>query len=393
MIFLEKPYVSTFFKETIKANSYPVVHTEMVREFGFDEYPYLVDKEAVKKAFKTGTAQVLYTTSENAIGWIAENLSFTGLPGKIDMFKDKIKFRQMIKGLYPDFYFKAIPWKKLAELSLEGVPMPFIIKPRIGFFRMGVYKVSGSEEWAQTLVSIDRDVASQKDLYPSQVLDTTWFILEQCIEGREFAVDAYFNEEGDPVVLNILEHVFSSAQDVSDRIYMTSREIIKENLDDFTIFLKELGRVSGVKNFPVHVELRKDEANTIIPIEANPMRFGGWCTTGDLTFMAYGFNPYEYYFQQKKPDWDLILSSGTKDFFSIIVLDNSTGIKGDQIADFDYNRVLAGFETPLDLRKINYTEYPVFGFVFARTRKDNFSELNNILKSNLREFVSLKEDH
>lgn len=390
MIFLEKPYVSSFFKETIIANSYPIVNTATAREFGFENYPYLMDQEDVVEAFKNGADPVLYTTSENAIGWIAENLEFTGLPKKIDLFKDKIKFRQMIQELFPDFYFKGLSRDKLAGFSLEGVPLPFIIKPSIGFFSMGVYKVSDPGEWETVLASIDQDMEFQKGLYPEEVLDTSQFILEQCIEGQEFAVDAYFNEIGEPVVLNILEHVFSSSEDVSDRIYMTSRDILKENLEEFTIFLKDLGRVSRVKNFPVHVELRKDEAGNIIPIEANPMRFGGWCTTGDLCFHAHGFNPYEYYFQQKKPDWEKIISSSTGDLFSIIVLDNSTGLKGDQIADFDYNRVLAGFENPLDLRKIDYDEYPVFGFVFARTKKENFSELDNILRSNLRVFVTPK---
>jgi len=390
MIFLEKPYVSNFFKETITANSYPIVNTETAREFGFGDYPYLMDQEDVVEAFKSGAEPVLYTTSENAIGWIAENLAFTGLPQKIDLFKDKVKFRQMIKELFPDFYFKGLSRDKLAEFSLDGVPLPFIIKPSIGFFSMGVYKVSDPGEWGKILASIDQDMESQKGLYPEEVLDTSQFILEQCIEGQEFAVDAYFNAAGEPVVLNILEHVFSSAEDVSDRIYMTSRDIIKENLEDFMIFLKDLGRVSGVRNFPVHVELRKDGAGNIIPIEANPMRFGGWCTTGDIGFLAHGFNPYEYYFQQKKPDWEKIISSSPGDLFSIIVLDNSTGLTGDQIADFDYKRVLAGFENPLDLRKIDYNEYPVFGFVFARTKKENFSELDKILRSNLREFVTPK---
>lgn len=391
MIFLEKPYVSEFFKETITANSYPVVDTQTAREFGFSDYPYLKAREAVVEELKNSAAPVLYTTSENAIGWIAENLEFTGLPGKIDMFKDKVKFRQLIQEIYPDFYFKGLTRDKLAGFSLEGVPMPFIIKPSTGFFSMGVHKVSDPGEWEMTLAAIDREMTFQKDLYPGEVLDTNRFILEQCIEGQEFAVDAYFDESGEPVVLNILEHLFSSAEDLSDRIYMTSREIVKENLDDFSHFLRELGRVSGVRNFPVHVEIRKDESGVIVPIEVNPMRFGGWCTTGDLCFPAHGFNPYEYYFQQKKPDWERILSSGTGDLFSIIVLDNSTGLRGDQIGDFDYDQVLAGFENPLELRKLDYNEQPVFGFIFARTRKNNFSELDRILRSNLQAFVTPKE--
>jgi hypothetical protein len=43
---------------------------------------------------------------------------------------------------------------------------------------------------------------------------------------------------------------------------------------------------------------------------------------------------------------------------------------------------------PLELRKINYKEYPVFGFLFTKTRKENLVELERILRSDLREFIS-----
>jgi hypothetical protein len=49
------------------------------------------------------------------------------------------------------------------------------------------------------------------------------------------------------------------------------------------------------------------------------MRFGGWCTTADTTAMAYGFNPYLYYYLQEKPDWDKILPGNEGKLFSLIV--------------------------------------------------------------------------
>jgi len=43
------------------------------------------------------------------------------------------------------------------------------------------------------------------------------------------------------------------------------------------------------------------------------------------------------------------------------------------------------------LRKIDYKTYPVFGFVFTETREEDFSEIEEILKSDLREFVTVDE--
>ena len=120
------------------------------------------------------------------------------------------------------------------------------------------------------------------------------------------------------------------------------------------------------------------------------MRFGGWCTTADLSFLAYGFNPYLYYYQQQKPDWGNLLAGKEGKLFGIVVLDNSTGVAISQIKSFDYDKLLSKFDKPLELRKIDFQQYPVFGFLFVETAEDNFIELQNILNSDLREFVTLK---
>ena len=194
----------------------------------------------------------------------------------------------------------------------------------------------------------------------------------------------------DYLFLNILKHVFATQTDVSDRVYTTSKKIIEKNLEEFTKFAEKIGKLAGIKNFPMHIELRRDDNGMILPIEINPMRFGGWCTTADISFMAYGFNPYLYYYSQQKPDWSKILKGKEGKLFSIIVLDNSTGINIDQITSFDYDKLLSNFEKPMELRKINFREYPVFGFLFTETREENFIELKKILHSDLNEFISIR---
>jgi len=104
--------------------------------------------------------------------------------------------------------------------------------------------------------------------------------------------------------------------------------------------------------------------------------------------LAYGFNPYLYYYLQKKPNWSEVLKGKEGKFFSIIVLDNSTGIDVDKITSFNYEKLLSNFEKPIELRKIDYNKYSVFGFLFTETREDNFIELKNILVSDLNEFIS-----
>lgn len=389
MIFLDKPFVSQFLIDTIRKHAFPVVKTGIAGELGLDDDLVLIDEACAARLARSGNGLAIYTNSENAIGWISEHLSFTDLPEKIDLFKNKAKFRELVKPLYPEFYFREVERDQLHALPVDEIPTPFVIKPTTGFFSMGVNKVSGAEEWPGVLAAIDAEMHRTQGLYPPEVLDATSFIIEQCIEGEEYAIDAYFNAEGDPVILNIHKHLFSSDEDVSDRVYISSKEIIESNLDAFSAFLEDIGTLSGVKNFPVHVEIRRTRDGRLLPIEINPMRFGGWCTTADATYFAYGFNPYLYYFSQQRPDWAELLRNRDGKLYSLVVLDNSTGVDGAEITAFDYDRLLAGFRKPLELRVIDYREYPVFGFLFAETDAEDCAELEGILASDLREFIEV----
>jgi len=390
MFFVDKPYVSDFFKMTVRDNAIPVVGTDIAKKLGLYSGTKVISEDRAIEMARELDNLTVYTTSENSIGWISKHLSFINLPEKIALFKDKLKFRELIKSIFPNFYFKKVRVEDLKKVQFNEMPLPFIIKPTVGFMSMGVYKVSNLEEWTNTIDSIIAEIDQIKDLYPAEVLDTSSFIIEQCINGEEFAVDAYYNSIGEPVILNILKHTFSSDTDVSDRVYISSKEIIESNLEEFTDFVGKIGNLAGVKNFPVHIELRRDNDGTLLPIEVNPMRFGGWCTTADISFLAYGFNPYLYYYSQKKPNWSEVLKGKEGKLFSIIVLDNSTSKEVNEITSFNYEKLLSNFEKPIELRKIDYKKYPVFGFLFAETREDNFIELKNILDSDLNEFISTK---
>jgi len=392
MILIDDPYVSEFLKDSIRSHGLPVIKTDVAQAHGFTHGPHVIEEHDAIEQVRTTEAPILYTNSENAIGWIAKHLAFTDLPAKIDLFKNKVKFRQLIKCLYPEFFFSEVPFDQLEGLRVEDIPLPCIIKPSVGFFSMGVYRVSELQEWSVVIPAIQAEMTSLKGLYPTEVLDTRSFIIEQVIDGDEFAFDAYYDAQGEPVILNILHHVFPSEKDVNDRVYLSSKQIIQDNLAEFTAFLKQVGQLSGVKNFPVHVEIRRDDRGILQPIEINPLRFGGWCTTADMAHFAYGFNPYVYYLSQLKPDWDTILKDKGDLVYSLIVLNNSTGLKGHEIESFDYDKLLSTFEKPLELRKSDFTKHPHFGFLFTETKANNMQEIENILRSDLLEFVTSSKE-
>lgn len=389
MFFVDKPYVSDFFKKTVKDNNIPIVGTESAKRLNLYAGTTVISEADALEMVRETENLPIYTTSENSIGWISEHLPFSNLPEKIELFKDKLKFRQLTQPMFPDFFFEGVSLNELQKVRFDQLPLPFIIKPTVGFMSMGVHQVATYAEWIDTIAAIIAEIEQTKNLYPDSVLDTSSFIIEQCINGEEFAVDVYYNSAGEPVILGILKHVFASAADVSDRVYISSKEVIESNLAEFTQFAGEIGHLAGVKNFPVHIELRRDNDGTLLPIEVNPLRFGGWCTTADISFLAYGFNPYLYYYNQEKPDWPQLLQGKEGKLFSVVVLDNSTGIEIGKIKSFDFDKLLAKFKHPLELRKIDFQQYPVFGFLFTETAEADFVELQNILDSNLREYITI----
>ena len=387
MFFIDKPYISDFLKETLVKYSIPVVTTKARACFTLHDKTLQTSEQDAITALNAGSAKA-YSTSENAIAWFEEHVPEANILKTINLFKDKAAFRQQIASLYPDFFFTEVAVTDLAQLDYKSLPKSFIIKPTVGFFSMGVYLVESVEAWQETLLKIDKEMQDVAGLYPEQVLKTGNFIIEECIEGEEFAIDAYFDEAGCVHVVGIFQHQFAGADDVSDRVYFTSKELIEEHLETFTALAQQIGKLCKTTNFPMHLEVRKRSDGVIVPIEVNPLRFGGWCTTADCSATAFGFNPYQMYFEGKTPNWQEVLKGKEGKKYCLVVLDNSTGVAGENIRHFDYDKLTSSFSTPLEIRKIDWLEYPVFGFLFAEVSDDSWHQIETILASDLTEFIT-----
>ncbi|MBX2860324.1 MAG: ATP-grasp domain-containing protein [Vampirovibrio sp.] len=388
MFLLDQPYVSDFLKETLLQHQIPVIKTPAAEVFELPEGVQFVSEADAISMFRQHPNTRLLTNSENALGWVAEHLPFTDLPGAADIFKNKVKFRILMRPYFPTVEYQSVPYTDLHALKLEDtIPMPFVLKPAVGFFSLGVYPIYTPQDWQAALASLKQEVAQAQSLYPNAVLDTSTFILETLVQGREFAFDAYYGEDGQPVVLNVFEHLFSGAEDVSDRVYMTNKALMQEFLPQFTEFLHMLNHQLALKNVVIHVEVRLTNEGVIIPIEVNPLRFGGWCTTADVTPHACGFNPYVSFFKQQAPDWPKILAGMGDETYSLVVLDKPGHLRNGQPVLFDWDAVLATFSNPLAHRVIQDPHHPVFGFVFAKTQPNQLTELHQILNANLTQYV------
>jgi len=385
---LEEPYVSDLLAVTVAELELPVLDTPMARRrlVGPQAVPLSADEAFAAAASRPGAR--LYSNSENAIGWIAAHLAGSELPRRIALFKDKVAFRDLVSDLYPDYRYFGLPLSGLRAFDPSGLRAPFIVKPAVGFFSLGVHVVESSAAWPDVVDEIEREVQALAFMYPDQVLGLDRFVVEEVIAGEEFAIDAYFDDDGAPVIVDIYAHLFVSADDVSDRVYFTSAETVARLSPPAMDFLAEIGRRAGLADFPVHLELRMDDAGRVAPIEVNPMRFGGWCAT-DLAHFAYGVNPYRCYLRGERPDWARIAAETGGRTTALIVSDLPNSVDLEAIGSVDYERFAARFSRVLELRQTDFNRYPVFAFTFIEVPSDDLSELRAVLGADLREYLRM----
>ncbi len=387
MIIIEKPYVSELLIDTIVQNDWLVLDNEVVKNSNVEEGAIrIVDEETAKTFYSNITNPLVYSNSENAIKWFTANIPDSNFSKLLNMFKDKILYRKTFQELYSDFKYQEVKFEDLTKLKLEDLEFPFVIKPAEGFMGVGVHIINDDKDWRATLPALKEEMERAKAIFTENVINSSRFILEKYIEGEEFAIDAYYNSEGKPVILNIFQHPFVNSKDVKNRIYVTSKGIIANYINRFTNLLKQMGEIIEIRNLAMHMEVRITANGEIIPIEVNPIRFSGWCTT-DVAKYAWGINVYEYYFNQLKPDWNQILQKVSNSAYYFSIAEIPDGVDRNKIKTIDYNKFLANYSEVIELRRINPKNNPIFAIIFGKTKDKE--EIQKILQIKTKDYITL----
>lgn len=305
----------------------------------------------------------------------------------ISLCKDKAECRRVLAPLFPDYVFEEFDLDQLAEVDPSSFTLPVVLKPSTGFFSLGIYPIFSVEDWNAACADIRSHSSSWSNQYGTTVVNNSKFLVESYLNGEEYAIDAYFNEQGETVILDILKHDFAGTEDVSDRLYYTSKAVVEETMQAMKDFLIQSNKLLGFKNFPVHVEVRVGEDGVVYSIEFNPLRFAGLCTT-DLSFFAYGFKTYESYLNNIQPSWDEVLAGKEGKRYSMVMLSTDGTSLSDHYS-FDYDAVQQKFSKVLTCRKLNAKQYNTFGVLFTEASDEAWQkESDYILRSTLEEFLS-----
>ncbi|WP_374289247.1 ATP-grasp domain-containing protein [Desulfovibrio desulfuricans] len=394
MIIFDEPYVSPELQEYAAARREPVLDNAVARDLSraralSGAAPLNLVAEAdfaslCRADAAGGTPPRIYTCSENSLAWVSAHVDNPQLVGSIEKLKNKALTRELLRPLYDDYFYRKLSLDALRHLPFEELRLPCVVKPAVGFFSLGVRIVRDRADWLAALAAIEQEAVHWREQYPDSVVDSEDWLIEEYIDGDEFAVDVYFDEQGQAVICNVLRHEFASASDVSDRLYYTGASVVRAHLAEFEDWFNRVNALLGLRNFPAHVELRRDAHGRIRPIEFNALRFAGWCCT-DVTLFAWGFHTYGCFLEGRRPDWDQALAGREGKLYTLIVLNKPENCP--PVRSFDYDALSQGFGRVLHVRKSDFTRYGLFGFLFTETPENARQELDRIASSDLLEFT------
>ncbi|WP_414623893.1 ATP-grasp domain-containing protein [Calothrix sp. CCY 0018] len=242
---------------------------------------------------------------EASLSFILNNLPQQKL-NQVNAFKNKAIFRKLVKELYPNLFYVELTRDTLQDFRFPEEVETVVIKPNIGTASIGIRTVHGQKEWVKAVDSVLKDIDIAKEHMNPAMLNDSSFLVEEFVNGDEFACDGFWDANGKTVITGIYQHPFASSLDVSDTVYYTSTKVVAETIKPTMQVLEDIGKKLDMRRFPFHFEFRFSNGN-LFPIELNPLRFGQ-VALPDITEYAFGFNPYDLFFTDKAPDWDSLLN-------------------------------------------------------------------------------------
>ena len=315
--------------------------------------------------------QKVCITSETSIEIIANRID-ANRANAIQKLKDKFAFREILSKIYENYEYRLI---KATDIEHLSVSEKMVIKPIKGCFGTAVRIIEPSTDFKQLSLDLNNELLKNGSVFSESVLSKDDFIVEQFIEGEEYAVDMFYNSKGEPCIVNIYHHPMPNNKAYLHMIYYSSKEVFDKIYDKAKIFFIELNKISGVTNFVMHSEFKMNERD-LIPIEINSMRFGGM-GLGNLVYHSLKINPYMYYLNDIEPDWQNIWNGIEDNIFTFFIAYNS---ENKSVNEFKPNRekLKRQFTQVLLEHNFDYQKQLAFAIYCLRETEENIAQLLKI---------------
>lgn len=312
-------------------------------------------------------------TSEAVIVDLLKHMQDEPRSRAIEILKDKLQFREILKTIFPDFYFHAL---KAYEIPQLNITEKCILKPAKGCFGTAVKIIDSRSDLNEVYQQIQAELNHNGAVFSDTVLSRNDFLLEKYISGEEYAVDMFYDKNGDPQIVNIYHHPIPPNPAYLHMIYYTGKEVFNTIYKQAKDFFGRLNNELNTSNLPIHAEFRLCEG-ILTPVELNPMRFGGM-GLGSLIYHALGINPYECYLLDQEPDWEKVWSEvPDQDVFAYFIAYNGRTVNRETHAP-DWEKLKSKFTRVLLQQPFDYRTQLAFGIACLQEPKDRIAELLKI---------------
>lgn len=328
--------------------------------------------------FAAGTK--VYAPTESALEVILEKSDDPVFVKAVDSLKDKVKFRELMSRLYPDFYFQKIDVSELETIELDRT-RKYIVKPVKGFFGTAVKEINAETNLVTIAAEIKAELAENCKYFSESVLSKNELIIEEFIEGDEYAIDLFYNEAGEPEILNIYHHPFPTKNEYFHVLYYTNKQLFDKFMQPLKDLFVELNQHLNVTGFPLHAEFKLTDEK-LVPIEMNPLRYGGF-GLADLTYHGFKVNPLVAFFRDEKIDWPKIWEKCSNDTFGWILAYNGNKVDVQKMIP-KHDEFKSRLGNILHYVEVDHKTNPVFGMAYVQ--HDSVDNLKFLLDLEFNEF-------
>ena len=311
-------------------------------------------------------------TSEASLDLLMSCMNDDSRFNAILKLKDKYLFREILLKIYPTYKFQKI---KVEEIESLVITEKSVIKPVKGCFGTAVRVIEPSTDFLKLSAELQEEMQKNGAIFSDTVLSKEDFIVEQFIGGEEFAVDMFYNSNGEPCIVNIYHHPMPHNLAYLHMVYYSSKTVFDKIYDKAKYFFTELNKILKVKNFAMHGEFKLNDGQ-LVPIEINSMRFGGM-GLGNMIFHALGVNPYQYFLEEREPNWAAIWKGKEFDNFVYFIAYNALN---KSLKDYKPNliKLKQKFGKVLLEKQFDYQKQLASGIFCLEETNQNITELLKI---------------
>jgi len=351
-----------------------------------NEITLLTDETLLEKNIRIHSQDKFYLPSDTTYSKISHLLD-ESWQKRIESFRNKYAFRQKLKKVFPDFYFDRIA---IADLKNHVFNFKknsnYIIKPETGFMAGGVYEINEQTDTQQIAEKLNQELNYFKKIYPNIFSDK--LMIEEYVDGDEYAVDMYYDDAGNPVILNIYHHPASNSA-YPQLLYYTCQTIFDQHHQSFYHFFKKLNASFEMKSFPIHAEFKYSSQKKLIPIEFNVCRFGGM-GLADLTYYTFGINPVEHFFNNQKLNFEKAWKKNKDNYYGWLLAYNASGYdtKLYQPDREKFKKFLSEHVSIIHDVSLNYKTLPAFAIIYFSTK--NIGAIKTLLSLEFKKYFVKK---